>query len=101
MPPLNRPPLETPSLKKIVAEIAAEMADATHRGAVADYIPALATIDPAKFGIAVVEADGTCHMAGDAEEPFSIQSISKVFSLTLALGAVGDKLWERVGREPS
>jgi len=90
-----------PSLETIVAEIAAEMADASDRGTVADYIPALATIDPAKFGIAVVEADGTCHLAGDAEEPFSIQSISKVFSLTLALGAVGDKLWERVGREPS
>ena len=77
------------------------MADASDRGVVADYIPALATIDPSKFGIAVVEVDGTCHMAGDAEEPFSIQSISKVFSLTLALGAVGDRVWERVGREPS
>lgn len=90
-----------PGLETIVAEIAAEMADASDRGVVADYIPALATVDPARFGIAVIEADGTCHMAGDAEEPFSIQSISKVFSLTLALGAVGDKVWERVGREPS
>ena len=96
MPPPESSPLET-----IVADIAAEMADAADRGVVANYIPALATVDPAKFGIAVVEADGTCHMAGDAEEPFSIQSISKVFSLTLALGAVGDRLWERVGREPS
>ncbi|MEO7688663.1 MAG: glutaminase [Sphingomonas sp.] len=95
------PPPETSPLETIVADIAAEMADAADRGVVANYIPALATIDPAKFGIAVVEADGTCHMAGDAEEPFSIQSISKVFSLTLALGAVGDRLWERVGREPS
>ena len=90
-----------PALATIVAEIAAEMADAAERGVVADYIPALATIDPARFGIAVIEADGTCHLAGDAETPFSIQSISKVFSLTLALGAVGDKVWERVGREPS
>lgn len=88
-------------LEDIVADIAAEMADAPDRGAVADYIPPLAEIDPRRFGIAVVEADGTCHVAGDAEEPFSIQSISKVFSLTLALGTVGDKLWERVGREPS
>jgi glutaminase len=88
-------------LEDIVADIAAEMADAPDRGAIADYIPPLAEIDPRRFGIAVVEADGTCHVAGDAEEPFSIQSISKVFSLTLALGTVGDKLWERVGREPS
>ena len=45
--------------------------------------------------------DGSAFTAGDAEEPFSIQSISKVFSLTLALGHVGDALWRRVGREPS
>ena len=89
------------SLESIVAEIAAEMAEAPRRGAVADYIPVLGEISPDKFGMAVIEADGSCHLAGDADEPFSIQSISKVFSLTLALGAIGDKLWERVGREPS
>ena len=88
-------------LSRIVADIAAEMADAPDRGRVADYIPPLAAVDPAKFGIAVIEADGTCHLAGDAEEPFSIQSVSKVFALTMALGAVGDQLWTRVGREPS
>ncbi len=89
------------SLESIVAEIAAEMAEAPRRGAVADYIPVLGEISPDKFGMAVIEVDGSCHLAGDAEEPFSIQSISKVFSLTLALGAIGDNLWERVGREPS
>ena len=88
-------------LSRIVAEIAAEMAVMPERGRVADYIPPLAAISPDRFGIAVVLADGTCHLAGDAEEPFSIQSISKVFALTLALGAVGDALWRRVGREPS
>ena len=88
-------------LASIVADIAMEMAQAPDRGTVATYIPALGEIDPRKFGIAVVEADGTCHLAGDAEEAFSIQSISKVFSLTLALGAIGDQLWKRVGREPS
>ena len=90
-----------PALATIIAEIAAEMADAPERGAVADYIPALGGVDPAKFGMAVIETDGTIHLAGDAEEPFSIQSVSKVFSLTLALGRVGDALWKRVGREPS
>lgn len=88
-------------LSAIVADIAAEMAEAPDRGTPADYIPALAGIDPCRFGIAIVEADGRCHLAGDAEESFSIQSISKVFALTLALGAVGDQLWRRVGREPS
>ena len=88
-------------LSAIVADIAAEMAAAPDRGTPADYIPPLACVDPARFGMAVIEADGTCHLAGDAEEAFSIQSISKVFALTLALGHVGDQLWQRVGREPS
>lgn len=77
------------------------MAGEVERGTVADYIPPLARIDPARFGIAVVEADGSVHAAGDADEPFSIQSVSKVFALTMALGRVGDALWQRVGREPS
>lgn len=85
----------------ILGSIAEEMSHASERGKVANYIPPLACVSPEKFGIAVVMADGTCHLAGDAEEPFSIQSISKVFALTLALGAVGEALWERVGREPS
>ncbi|WP_310596160.1 MULTISPECIES: glutaminase [unclassified Sphingomonas] len=89
------------SLSRIVADIATEMAAAPDRGTPAGYIPPLRDVDPARFGIAVVEADGTVHAAGDADMPFSIQSISKVFTLTLALGTVGDQLWERVGREPS
>jgi glutaminase len=88
-------------LSRIVADIAAEIADMPDRGIVADYIAPLAEIDPARFGMAVIEADGTCHLAGDAEEPFSIQSVAKVFGLTLALGLAGDALWKRVGREPS
>ena len=95
------PDLDRPQLDMIVAAIAAEMKAAPDRGKVADYIPPLACISPAKFGIAVVLADGTSHLGGDAEEPFSIQSISKVFALTLALGELGDELWRRVGREPS
>ncbi|RYY28324.1 MAG: glutaminase [Sphingomonadales bacterium] len=91
----------TSDLSSIVAEIAQEMAEAQDRGTPASYIPPLAAVSAERFGIAVVEADGTTHLAGDASTPFSIQSISKVFSLTLALGAVGDQLWDRVGREPS
>jgi glutaminase len=49
----------------------------------------------------VVDSEGNVAAAGDADTPFSIQSISKVFTLTLALGKVGDRLWRRVGREPS
>ena len=90
-----------PSLQDTLNEIVAEMAAQTERGEVASYIPELGKVDPAKFAIAVVGNDGEVAAAGDANEPFSIQSISKVFTLALALGRVGDQLWNRVGREPS
>ncbi len=90
-----------PDLARIVSEIAEEMRDRTDRGEVATYIPQLANVSTRHFGIALVDADGAVHTGGDADEPFSIQSISKVFTLTLALGKVGDRLWTRVGREPS
>ncbi|TIQ76548.1 glutaminase, partial [Mesorhizobium sp.] len=85
-----------PELEQALTEIAAEMAERTDRGEVATYIPQLGKINPKKFGIAAVTNDGRVLMAGDADEPFSIQSISKVFTLTLALGNVGDALWQRV-----
>ncbi|MFT4152170.1 MAG: glutaminase [Paracoccaceae bacterium] len=84
-----------------LSRIEARMAAAGDRGKVADYIPELARIDPARFGIAVALPDGQVLSAGDAAAPFSIQSISKVFTLALALGRFGDTLWNRVGREPS
>lgn len=88
-------------IARLVRDIADAMAIAPERGEVATYIPPLAKVDPGRFGICVVLADGTAHAAGDADEPFSIQSVSKVFALTQALGKIGDTLWRRVGREPS
>lgn len=88
-------------LATIIQTIAAEMAAVAERGTVADYIPSLGKVNPAHFGMAIVEADGSLHMAGDADMSFSIQSISKVFTLTMALQKHGDELWKRVGREPS
>ncbi|MDE2018547.1 MAG: glutaminase, partial [Hyphomicrobiales bacterium] len=88
-------------LGRTVAEIADRMAAAADRGAVATYIPELAKVDPARFGLAVVDREGEIHVAGDADVQFSIQSVSKVFTLTLALGKVGERLWRKVGREPS
>lgn len=76
-------------------------ASALSEGAVADYIPALARVPPQQFGMAVATVDGQLHRAGAADQPFSIQSISKLFALTLALQREGDSLWQRVGREPS
>jgi glutaminase len=91
----------TAAIEAIVASIVADAASAADRGRVADYIPSLGNVDPQHFGIAIVEADGTIHVGGDAEMPFSIQSVSKVFALTLALGKSGADLWKRVGVEPS
>src|ERR687892_103996 len=77
------------------------MAQRPDRGEVATYIPELARVDPKHFGMAVIDTDGHAAVGGDGDAPFSIQSISKVFTLTLALGKAGDRLWRRVGREPS
>ncbi|MFT7775746.1 glutaminase [Roseateles sp.] len=70
-------------------------------GKVAGYIPALARVSPLQFGIALRTCAGETAAAGDSATPFSIQSMSKVFSLTLAIRSLGEKLWERIGREPS
>lgn len=95
------PPTVAPDLQALVDRIAVEMAGQADRGKVADYIPGLARVDPRHFGIAITTVDGALYAAGDADMSFSIQSISKVFALTMALGKVGDSLWQRVGREPS
>ena len=68
---------------------------------VADYIPALAKVDPRQFGIAVATLDGQEFRTGDAQVCFSIQSISKVFTLAMVTRRIGDEIWKAVGREPS
>jgi glutaminase len=70
-------------------------------GKIATYIPALAEVPAKRFGIALVTVEGETAAVGDAHLPFSIQSISKVFSLAMALRDGGAALWERCGREPS
>ena len=88
-------------IQGILDRIYEEMSYRSDRGDVATYIPELASVDVNHFGLAVAMADGQVYSVGDAEIPFSIQSISKVFTLSLALGKIGTCLWERVGREPS
>jgi len=90
-----------PDLAHVIREISEEMAQRSDRGTVADYIPELARVDPKNFGIAVIDAEGQAFTGGDSDTPFPMQSVSKVFTLTLALGMAGDRLWKRVGREPS
>ena len=91
----------TPNLNVLLERVADDIAPHIGTGKVANYIPALAKIDPGKFGMAIVTPDGQESVYGDADEPFSIQSVSKVFTLTMALNRDGSTLWKRVGREPS
>ncbi len=88
-------------LQLLLDSIRDDLHDTADRGKVAHYIPELAKIDVRKFGMAIATVQGEVFATGDESEPFSIQSISKVFTLTLALGRLGDMLWRRVGREPS
>ncbi|MEW2413405.1 glutaminase [Streptomyces sp. NPDC046866] len=85
----------------LLERIAADVAPLVGSGTPAEYIPALATVDPSRFGMAVADLDGNVFGTGDWQVPFSAQSITKVFALALALAEGGDILWERVGREPS
>ena len=71
------------------------------RGQLATDIPSLAGVDPHQFGMAIASVDGEVHVIGDADVPFSVQSISKVFTLALVVAAEGEAIWKRVGREPS
>ncbi|MDE7474234.1 MAG: glutaminase, partial [Duncaniella sp.] len=65
------------------------------------YIPALAKVNPDRFGICITSVDGEVTEWGDVTERFSIQSVTKVFSLSMALSIIGESLWTRVGKEPS
>lgn len=89
------------AFQPVLHRIAAEIENMPARGRPADYIPALAACDPRRFGMAVAELDGTVYGVGDWRQPFSAQSLTKVFTLALVLAGGGEDLWERVGREPS
>jgi glutaminase len=87
-----------PLLEDIVATLRPELGA---EGKVASYIPALSRVPAGRLGIALRTAAGDEAAAGDARVPFSIQSVSKLFSLTLAMRLLGDGLWSRMHREPS
>ncbi|SFC77892.1 L-glutaminase [Pseudoalteromonas denitrificans DSM 6059] len=87
---------------EMLQEIISEVKPLIGKGKVADYIPALAQVNNNQLGIAVYTLDGRIYHAGDASTAFSIQSISKALSLTLALSVYEEQeVWSRVGKEPS
>ncbi|MFP2237233.1 glutaminase B [Pseudescherichia vulneris] len=86
----------------MLESVLAEVKPLIGQGRVADYIPALACVDGTKLGIAISTVDGQHFSAGDAQERFSIQSISKVLSLVVAMNHYAeDEIWQRVGKDPS
>ena len=88
--------------QNILDEIYQEIKNEPIEGDVADYIPALAQVNNNKFGMSISTLNGKDYAVGDSAEPFSTQSISKVFSLALALKlGKAEDLWKRVGVEPS
>ncbi|MBQ8502563.1 MAG: glutaminase [Bacteroides sp.] len=85
----------------ILEEIYTRIRPFAKEGKQADYIPALAKVNPDQFGICLTTIEGDSYTVQQADTRFSIQSISKVFALAMALSIEGDKLWKRVGKEPS
>jgi len=93
------PPLSP--LHRFLRDCHAEFREDTS-GAVADYIPELKKADPSHFGVALATIDGHVYAVGDADVPFTIQSISKAFVFALALELLGaDKVEAVIGVEPS
>ena len=87
--------------QQILENIYQEIQPYARVGKQADYIPALAKINPDQFGMCLHTIQGETFLHGQATTRFSIQSISKVFSLAMCLSLEGDNLWQRIGKEPS
>ncbi len=88
-------------MQNILEKIKKEISPFLSQGKVADYIPELGKIPASKFAMAIATADGQEFSVGDADENFSMQSISKLFVLTLAMKLDPERDWSRVGVEPS
>ncbi|QDG68545.1 glutaminase [Pseudarthrobacter sp. NIBRBAC000502772] len=94
--------LKAPPLGPMLDDIVRSHRPHRVSGSVPANIPLLAAVPFNRFGIAVATASGEVFSSGDADVPFSIQSISKVFTLAMALrGDSSGTLWSRVLREPS
>lgn len=85
----------------IIDQIFKELQSERNYGDVAAYIPELKKVSPDKFGVFISTVEGEHNAAGNHQEQFSVQSIAKVFSLSLAFDLLGEKIWRRVGVEPA
>ena len=89
------------AFQDILDSIYTEVLQIENTGKKADYIPELEKVNANKYGIALVDKHQNVFTKGDANEKFSIQSISKVITTSLIFSKIGNELWKRVGYEPS
>lgn len=87
--------------EKAIQSIYNKLKHSSNEGVLPDYIPALCSINPKKFGIHLSTIDKKCYAIGDYNEKFSIQSIAKVLSFVLAYSRVKSDIWKRMDVEPS
>lgn len=87
--------------KEIIEEIYQKIKQIEDKGQLASYIPELNNVNPESFAIHLTTVEGDEFGIGNYEEKFSIQSIAKVLSLSLAYRILGEDIWERLGVEPS
>jgi len=85
----------------ILSAINSDCSLSKNRGEIATYIPELANVDASKFGIHLIDSEKNNYQAGDSDELFSIQSISKVLTLAQTISLIGEDVWKRVDVEPS
>lgn len=86
---------------KIIENIYHSVLKGENLGKIPTYIPELGQVSDKKFGIFFQPLNGATFGIGDCNEKFSIQSIAKVLSTSLAYSILGDELWTRVDVEPS
>ena len=93
--------LKDSDYRQILEGIRDDVKEYSYEGKQADYIPALARVNPNQFGMCLRLVDGKEFAVAQADTAFSIQSISKVFALAMAISLKGEGIWSRVGKEPS
>ena len=89
------------NFEDIIRDVYQEIKNIEDNGEMASYIPELSKVNPENFGVHISTINKVNFGIGNFDEKFSIQSIAKVLALILAYRMVGDKIWDRVGVEPS
>lgn len=87
--------------KKLIKEVFEQVQSSENKGEKASYIPEFEKVNSENFGVHLLTINSKQFGIGNFRDTFSIQSIAKVFSLTLAYKLLGEKLWDRLGVEPS